>query len=200
PQIDAGKTSIACNAATLAYAAVVDFTVTVTATEAMIGTTVNFAVASDAQSFDPVPGNDQATASATVFAMADLGVWLSGPSKHLRSGTVGRYRLMLANGGGDIAPQASVVLTGDAPAANVSIDAPQGWSCTIAPAAAGFQASCNGEALAATSHVFDLAILAPPRVGHDYLTVVATATSLAQDPNPGNNTATHSVRVIGSPK
>jgi predicted extracellular nuclease len=202
PQINAGKTSIACNTTALADGAIASFTVTVTATQAMVGTTVNFATAVDAQSFDSVPGNDQASANATVFALADLGVSLSGPSKHLRSTTVGRYRVVLASAaGGDAAPQSSLVLTGDAPAANVAMNAPQGWTCAVTVAAGGFEANCSGGTFAAdATAVFDLAIVAPPRVGDGTLTVVATAASIANDPNPGNNTAVHSVRLIGSPK
>lgn len=200
PQIDAGKTSVACNASTLAHGATVSFAVTAVATQVQIGTIVNLAVASDAQSFDAVPDNDQASASVAVFAVADLGVAVYGPTKHLRSGTVGRYRVTIGNADADVAPQTSLALTGDAPAANVAINAPQGWTCTVADTDVGFEASCSGETLAANAkRLFELAILAPPRVDDERLTVVATVASIAQDPKPGNNTAVHSVRLIGSP-
>ncbi|MFC3551420.1 lamin tail domain-containing protein [Lysobacter cavernae] len=200
PQVDAGKTSVACTASTLADGAAATFVVTATATEAQVGATVALAVAADAQSFDPVASNDQASTSAEVFAVADLAVSLLGPGKHLRSGTVGSYLVTLGNAGADIAPQTRLTLSGDAPAANVAIDAPQGWTCDVTAAGAGFEASCSGATLAAnTIRPFALAIVAPPREGDERLTVTAQVSAPVRDPHAHNNHASHSVRLIGRP-
>ena len=200
PQVEVARTSIACNASALANGATARFVVTAVATQQSIDTAVNLAVAADAQSFDAVPGNNQAGASIVVFALADLGVTLSGPPKHLRSGTSGQYRVAIAHAGGDVAGQVRLTLAGDAPAAAVAIDAPQGWSCTVVDAGPGFEAICSGDALVADAQrQFGLSILAPPRVGDGQLTVMASVESTARDPQPGNNSAVHSVRLIGSP-
>ncbi|MFD0738929.1 nuclease [Lysobacter koreensis] len=197
PQIAAGKTSVACNASTLGNGVTAGFTVSAAATAALIGTTVNLAVAGDAQSYDPVAGNNQAGASVGVYALADLGVVLYGRTTTLRSGMLARYRVAVEHAGGDAAPQARLVLSGDAPAGNVAIAAAAGWSCAVAAVGAGFEATCSRDPLAAGAKPwFDLNVVAPPPESDQRLTVVATVSSLAQDPTPGNNTSVNVLRLI----
>ncbi|WP_190285707.1 lamin tail domain-containing protein [Montanilutibacter psychrotolerans] len=203
-QIDNGRTSIACNASTLANGETVTFAITATATPALAGRSVRLVAASDAQSIDAVTDNDGADASIAVQAApgtADLGTLVFGPFLHLRSGTTGHFPVVVWNEGPNPAQHAVVTLRGNAPAANVRVNAPNGWTCNVASVGNDFAARCERSSLATWAlQAFDFAIVAPPRVGRAELTVTSTVESTATDPRARNNTASHSVRIIGSPR
>lgn len=197
--VAAGRTSVACVATTLALDASVRFDVTATAGEAQIGRALTLAMAVDAQSLDPVPDNDQASAKTSVFALADLGVTLTGPVRHLRSGTEARYRLEVINAGPDVAATTRVTVRGDAPAANVRLES-EHKECTISNTAEGFLIDCAVGTLRMTPPwSLPLRIIAPPRSRHGSLTISAAASSISRDSAPANNSAAHRVIVIGRP-
>jgi predicted extracellular nuclease len=202
PQVDAGRTSIACTAATLAKDASAEFTITATTTQAQANQALTLAVAADAQSLDPVPGNDLAEAGVVVIAEADLSVGLAGPAKKLHYGTIERFPVTLRNAGPDAAAQAVVTLRGDAPAANVAIAAPAGWQCAVDGDSANFEAQCSRGDLfdAGASQRFDFAITIPTRSDSaQFLHLTATATAATPELTPANNTAHYVNRIVGVP-
>ena len=202
PQINAGMTSVACVADTLANGASADFSLTVTATAAQAGNAVNLAVASSAQSLDPAEDNDQATASIEVIDHADLSVQLSGPGKKLHYGRIEPFRLTLRNAGPDAARLPVVRLRGDAPAANVAIAAPTGWQCAVSNDAGGFVAQCtSADAFAAAaSRRFDFAIRIPARSNSTQtLSLEAAASTATSDTDAANDTASYVNRIVGVP-
>ncbi|MEH6422412.1 Calx-beta domain-containing protein [Pseudomonas sp. CGJS7] len=199
PQVSGGSTSVACTRTALGNGESATFALTANATEAMIGKTNTLAVAAQAQSFDPVASNDQASVSVEVTARADLAIDVAGP-RVLRGGQTGRFAVAVRNRGADVAVLPSVTLYGDAPAGNVSIAAPTGWTCNVAAARhRGFEATCEGARLAAgTVQRFDFAIVAPrPGLFDRQLLLTGLAASAVEDPNPFNDFAFHYVQLTG---
>ncbi|WP_087960681.1 Calx-beta domain-containing protein [Lysobacter antibioticus] len=198
PQVNAGSTHVACNRDALANGEGATFALSANATEAMIGKTTTLAVAAQAQSFDPNDGNDQALVNVETTARADLAIDVDGP-RVLRGGQNGAFSVALRNRGGDVAVLPSVTLYGDAPAGNVSIAAPAGWNCTVAPQRSGFEATCEGARLAAgASQRFDFAIVAPrPGLFDRRLLLTGLAASAVEDPNPFNDFDFHLVQLTG---
>lgn len=199
PQVEAGRTTIACTTFQWNSGASVNFAIGATATPALAGRGVSLAVASHAQSLDPAPGNDSANAAIDVFALADLGLLLTGPDKHLRAGTVGRYLVVASNLGPDTAGQPHLTLRGDAPAANVRLQA-VGWQCEVADVDDGFEAGCTRASLAPwVPTALAFTVVAPARDGDGRLTVTARIDGSVRDRNARNDSATHSVRLISRP-
>ena len=202
PAIENGSTSIACAATALAHGDSATFALNAIATHAQVGTQVTLAVAATAQSLDPVTANNQATASVNVVAEADLSVSLDGPVKKLHYGYTEVFPLTLRNAGPDSVWQPQATLRGDAPAANVAIVAPTDWQCTVADDAGDFEADCiyAGAFPADASQRFDFAITIPARSDStQFLSLRADANATTPEPNPADNTATYSNRIIGVP-
>lgn len=199
PLVESGRTTIACVVFEWNRGDVVNFTVGATATPALAGRGVSLAVAAQAQSLDPVPSNDAADAHIDVVALADLGLLLTGPVKHLRAGTTGHYLVVASNLGPDAAPQPRLTLRGDAPAANVDVRAP-GWQCRVEDVAGGFQALCDRTSLAPwIPQAIAFTVVAPAREGDGRLTVTARIDGSVRDRNERNDSDTHVVRLIGRP-
>ena len=198
PAVVDGSTSVSCNRSSMANGETATFALSAVASEAMIGKTTTLAVAAQSQSLDPVPGNDGASVSIEVTARADLAIDVDGP-RALRGGQSGQFAVTVRNRGGDVAVLPSLNLYGDAPASNVSIAAPSGWTCTVAAHGNGFEATCNGTRLAARSEQrFDFVIVAPrPHLWDRSLTLLGFAASAAEDPNPFNDFALHHVQLAG---
>ncbi len=198
PQVAAGSTSVACVRTSMDNGASATFALSAVSTEAMIGKTTTLAVAAQSQSFDPVAGNDGASVSVEVTARADLAVSVDGPHA-LRGGQRGQFAVTLRNRAGDVAVLPSVTLYGDAPAGNVSIAAPSGWTCQVSPQGRGFEATCDGLRLpAGASQRFDFAIVAPrPRLFDRNLLLTGLTASAVEDPNPFNDFDLHRVQLTG---
>lgn len=197
----AGTTRLLCRAEWLADGALATFQVHAPATAALFGRRVSLVTAVTAQSWDRNPANDAAGAATTVVSVADLAVALDGPPKQLRRGAVGRYAARIGNLGPDLAVAPELTVWGDAPAANVAIDAPAGWDCEVAPAPTGFQALCMAANLAAGSATaFDLRIVGPQRVGAPWFTVYARVDTRSDDRVAANDEARHRVVLSGPPR
>ncbi|MGO1072161.1 Calx-beta domain-containing protein [Lysobacter sp. CA199] len=199
PQVGGGSTSVTCTRTALSNGESATFALAANATEAMIGKTTTLAIATQAQSFDPVASNDQASVSVEVTARADLAIDVDGP-RVLRGGQNGRFAVAVRNRGADVAVLPSVTLYGDAPAGNVSIAAPNGWTCTVAAhRRGGFEATCDGARLPAGAvQRFDFAIVAPrPGLFDRQLVLTGLAASAVEDPNPFNDFAFHYVQLTG---
>ncbi len=201
PQVDAGRTSVACHATALAQDADAQFAISAAATPETAHATVSLAAAVDALSLDPQAGNDQAAASIDVIARADLSATIAGPAKKLHTGDMALFRIDLSNAGPYSARNASMTLRGDAPAGNVAIGAPAGWNCTLAPVdAESFEATClAGSLLAAgAAQDFGVQVRVPKRSdATQYLTLVATAGSDSIETAPADNSGTYRNRIVG---
>lgn len=202
-QVDAGRTSVACHAPTLANNGDVQFAITASATPETAHATVSLAAAVDALSLDRQPDNDDASASLDVAARVDLSVRIAGPVKKLHYGDFAPFAIDLRNAGPYTAKQATMTLRGDAPAANVSIRAPAGWACTVQPDGTGrFEAVCGATALLAidVNQRFDALVDVPARPDStEFLTLRATAGSASLEATPGNNSASYSNRIVAVP-
>lgn len=197
----AGVTRVLCRSELLADGAVAAFQLRAPASAELFGRRLTLVTAATTQSWDQVAANDSAAASTSVVAQADLGVTLQGPERLLRRGTVGQYAARVANAGPDLAVAPELVLWGDAPAANVEIDAPAGWDCEVAAAADGFQALCGSTGLASGANApFGLRIVAPRRVGQPHFAVHARVAARSTDAVAANDEASHQLVLIGSPR
>ncbi|HEY5783041.1 MAG TPA: nuclease, partial [Lysobacter sp.] len=202
PQIGNGTTSVACSASTFAHDASAQFAVQAIVPPSQVNRTVALAVATQAQSLDPSPGNNQANAAIGVTGQADLAIILTGPAKKLHYGQVEAFGLTLRNAGPDAAWQPVVTLIGDAPAANVAIDAPAGWACSMNGDAIRFEATCrlDGTLASGVSAGFDASIRIPARPDSTgFLTLRATTASATPDPAAGDNSAGYANRIVGVP-
>ena len=202
-QVDAGRTSVACHATTLAKDADAQFAITATATPETANATVPLAAAVDALSLDRQSDNDQATASLDVAARVDLSARIAGPAKKLHYADLAPFAIDVGNAGPYAAKQATMTLRGDAPAANVSINAPAGWTCTVsADGSDRFVATCGAAALLAinVNQHFAVVVNVPARPNSTQsLTLTATAGSASIETAPANNVASYSNRVVGVP-
>lgn len=202
-QVDAGRTSVACHATTLAKDADAQFAITAAATPETAHATVALAAAVDALSLDREPGNDQATASLEVAARVDLSARIAGPVKKLHYGALAPFAIDVRNAGPYTAKRATMTLRGDAPAANVSINAPAGWTCNVAADGdARFEAVCGAASLLAVNvnQHFAVVVDVPARPDSTgFLTLTATGGSASLETTPANNTATYQNRIVGVP-
>jgi hypothetical protein len=202
-QVDAGRTSVACHASTLAKDGDAHFAVTAGATPETAHARVSLAAAVDALSLDRQPDNDETSASLEVAARVDLSIRIAGPAKKLHYGDLAPFAIDLRNAGPYTAKQATMTLRGDAPAANVSIHAPAGWECTVQPdGTERFEAVCGATALLAinVNQRFDVVASVPARPDSTgFLTLAATAGSASLEATPANNAASYSNRIVAVP-
>jgi hypothetical protein len=201
-QVGNGTTSVACSASAIAPDASAAFAVQAVVPPALVNGTVTLAVATQAQSLDPASGNNRANATIGITGQADLSMAVSGPAKKLHYGRVEAFPLTLRNAGPDAAWQPVVTLIGDAPAANVAIDAPAGWACTVNGEAGRFAAACrfDGSLASGVSAGFNASIRIPARPDSTrFLTLQATAASATPDTAGGDNSADYANRIVGVP-
>jgi hypothetical protein len=197
--VEAGRTWIVCDADSLAVAANAAFAIEADATAALFGRRLTLVASVQAQSLDPDLADNTAGASLAVLSNADLGVELGGPGTHLRRGEAGLYRALVSNGGPVLAVAPVLTLVGDAPAANVAMTPPTGWTCAVAADPAGFRATCTtpGLAAAATTAI-DARIVGPQRPGQPHFTVTARIGTQGTDANAANDASSRSVVLTGS--
>ncbi|GAB3348149.1 lamin tail domain-containing protein [Lysobacter tyrosinilyticus] len=200
-QVDSGRTSVACHATTVAKDADAAFAITAAATPDTAHATVSLAAAVDTLSLDRVPGNDQASASLDVVARTDLSVRIAGPEKKLHTADLAAFTIDLRNAGPYTAQHATMTLRGDAPAGNVAIAAPAGWTCNVVAVDAGnFEADCAAASLLAVNanQHFDLQVKVPWRPNAtQYLTLTAAAGSDSIETAPADNTSIYRNRIVG---
>ena len=127
---------------------------------------------------------------------------LAGPAKKLHYGHVERFPMTLRNDGPDGAWQPQLTLRGDAPAANVAIDAPDGWDCTVDGDALRFQMRCRFDGVlgSGASTAFDARIRIPARPNStQFLTLVAATLAASTDEDDSDNSADYANRIVGVP-
>lgn len=165
------------------------------------GSTIsNTATVSAADQFDPVPGNNTATAVTTVKTAADLAVSkICKPDVPAQAGTDGFCDIHVDNLGPSNAQDVVLkdVLTSATPFSVVSVTTTQG---TCAPTNSGpvtsFTVTCNLGTLAAGARATIRVTVTAADVAQ--VNDVATVTSSTTDPNTSNNQATGRVDFYGS--
>ena len=197
PVQDGSNTTVTCTTPSLASQAGADFTVTTAAPALAHGTPLRMAVAAQSQTRDPANGDNQAAASVTVIASADLSVQISGGALPVRKGAIATFLVPVRNAGPDSAAQARLVLEGNVAASAAAVAAPQGWACQRVATDAGFRAECNrSAAMAKGTQWFAFAIVVPdrPRRGTE-LEFAASVGAQTPDPDLSNNVDQLSVAI-----
>jgi uncharacterized repeat protein (TIGR01451 family) len=184
--------SVTCTRPTLASGATAPpITVTVSA-PAQAGTALNTASVT-ADTPDPVPADNTATASTTVLASADLSIAKSGPATVVAGGSV-TYTLAVSNAGPSDAASLSVTDTLPPGVAFVSAGG-AGWACTNAGSTS---VTCTRPALAtATAAPAITIVVTAPSQGAS-LSNAASVSSATPDPVPANNTSSATTTVSAS--
>ncbi|QIL21567.1 lamin tail domain-containing protein [Thermomonas sp. HDW16] len=130
---------------------------------------------------------------------ADLSASLSGPSTALHTGTVQNFTFSISNSGPNPASQPSVVLRGNAPASNVRVTPPSGWTCNTFAIGSDFELNCaSSQTLAAgASANFTSTIRIPVRGrANPDLTLSLSAGASTGDPASGNNNASYQGTIV----
>jgi hypothetical protein len=160
---------------------------------ALNGRTVRLTASIAAPAFDPVPGNNQASAQTLIQSSADLSVRLIG-----RSGRAGVFMVAVRNDGPSAAANPSLVISGNLLPRNVSIVPAAGWTCAPATVATGFRFSCSASGPLANGGeaFFGLAVAGR---GPQAVTITATVSSTTPDSDPADNTAQRVLVGAGLP-
>lgn len=194
----AGNGNINDAALNLPVGASVTYTATCTINPTAPGTLTNTATIASATT-DPTPGNNSATDTDTLAALADLSISKTDTPDPVTAGNDLTYTITVNNAGPSNA--GSVSLSDPLPAGTtfVSLSSPGGWSCTTPAVGAGGTVSCSIPSLGVgSSAVFTLTV----QVGASAiagLSNTATITSATLDGNAGNNTATATTAVVSLP-
>jgi uncharacterized repeat protein (TIGR01451 family) len=186
PAVDATGT-ITCANPSMANAATATFTVVVKVVAAS-GTVTNTAGVSSS-TFDNVAGNNSATATTTITAVAsaDLSIGVATGATSVIPGGPLSYTITLHNGGPDAA--SGIVITDLLPPSLLfgSIVAPPGFTCSTPPAGSTGTITCNGATLAnGGTATFTLNLTVAPNATGP-ISNSAGVTSATSDPNGGNS-------------
>lgn len=124
---------------------------------------------------------------------ADLGLAANADADHVLAGGTVAYTVVVDNHGPGAAAQAAVAFAFDA-AVSPQLQAPPGWDC--APAAAAAASSCTVAELAAGGSArFVLQVPVAADLAGRTLSMAASVKSQTADPQPGNDNAAVSVAV-----
>lgn len=209
PVIEAGSnsTSVSCTTAALAAGGVASFAVRVTAPDALGGQSLRLATAVRSQITDPANADNQTEASVAVDALANLAVAIDDGNtkrvpKKLHYNDVVPFVIEVANAGPDAAWQPTLSLRGDAPAANVVLDAPTGWTCAVTGDETRFDAQCRlaGALAANVTSPITAHLRVPARPDSTgFLQLQANVTTGTPEADAGDNTARYANRIVGVP-
>ncbi|MFN8168623.1 MAG: hypothetical protein U0S36_07540 [Candidatus Nanopelagicales bacterium] len=186
----AGDVSVTCTTAALAAGATAP-AITVVVTAPARGATLVNRASVTATTADPVPANNDASATTQVAGSADLSLVKSGPANVITGDRVS-YSLVVRNDGPDDAVAVEVVDTLPAGVTFVSA-AGSGWTCTNA---GSVSVTCTLPSLAdgATAPTITLVVRAPATAGS--LLNTASASSATADPTPANNSSSAPTVVV----
>jgi uncharacterized repeat protein (TIGR01451 family) len=202
PVQDADTTTVVCSHAGLGNGEGAHFDVAAIAPDSAGGRALRLGVAVNSVISDRRNGDNQAAVSVDVDAAADLWLSLAGPDKKLHYNRTEPFVILLGNRGPDAAWQPVVTLRGDAPAANVHVLPPTGWSCGVDGDDHDFVLTCRADGRLAARSVSGLgvAIRIPARSNAtQYLTLDASVASSTPDAEMGNNAARYRNRIVGVP-
>jgi len=177
----------------------VTYSATCAVSAAATGTIANTAtVAAPAGVTDPVPGNDSATDTDTVDVNADLSVTKTDGQTAVGPGATLTYTIVASNAAGP--SNAAATITDTAPAECTSFN----WTCVGAggaTCAANGSGSINDAANLPVggSATYTATCVLNPTALNVTVSNTATVAHAGTDPTPGNNSATDTTQVLGSP-
>lgn len=179
--------TITCTTATFASGATAAFQFVVNVSPAATGSVANTAQVNSATA-DPIPSNNQSTVSATVGAVADVGVVKTGPAS-VPAGTNATYTITVTNNGP--ADAANVSLTDNAPNGTTFVSMTQTSGPTFT---CGGSVSCTIATLASgASAAFELVLAVSPTA--TAVANTATVASSTGDSSTANNTSTANTAI-----
>ena len=186
-------TTVSCSTADLSAGGRAAFTAQVTADAALAGRSLRMAAAVSSTVRDPLPGNNQAQASAAIQGtsqQSDLATFIIGPPA-LRLGGTETVEVVAINLGDAPAQAPQLDLHLSAKPRDVTVTAPDGWACTRTLRLPGFGLRCTAPSLTVESSATVTLTVAvpgsPPPAITGFLTVESTVGSATPDPVPGNN-------------
>jgi uncharacterized protein len=209
PTQTAASTTVVCGATSLVASGSASFTASFPATAALAGRAIQLNATITSATTDNTNSNNTASASVSIIAAlgnADMSSnLLGGPvvggtitvGTTVRVGGGVTYVVPVRNNGPTHATNPRVVLTVDAPQANVVLAATQaGWTCTNSATPTGTEIVCDlvGTLRLRATAYFTLNITAPNRTGT--LTTRSTASSSNPDPVSTNNTVTKVLQIL----
>jgi uncharacterized repeat protein (TIGR01451 family)/fimbrial isopeptide formation D2 family protein len=167
-------------------------TVTVTVLAAAYPQVSNTATV-DSATIDPVTNNNTATDLVTVPAQVDLGITKSHTPEPLQVGQQATYTLAISNAGTTDDP-GPITVSDTLPAGLTFVSGTgDGWNC----AATEQDVTCTkGTGLPTTGNSSIALVVAVGPGAYPAVTNTATVTSLAEDTNPDNNTASDPATVL----
>jgi uncharacterized protein len=183
PAVGAGGT-VTCSIASLPPTGAGNWTLVVQVGVGVPASTVlsNTATLSSATT-DPNPGNNSATATTTVGALADLEITKTASPNPVNAGANLTYTITVINSGPSSAVDAGWTDTLPAGTTFVSLASPAGWSCTTPAVGSGGTVTCTNALFAPGSPVFTLVVQVDPATPPSTITNTATATALTFDPD-----------------
>lgn len=200
PAIGAGGT-IACSNASFVPGSAV-FTLEVGLDPALAAGSVlsNTATTSSANA-DPQPGDNSATATTTIAALADLSLDMVDAPDPVVAGSNLTYSITATNLGPSAAASAGWSDTLPAGTGFVSLASAAGWSCTTPALGASGTVTCTNASFVPEAAVFTLVVQVDADVaGGTVLSNSATIASATPDPAAGNETATAATTVVAAPQ
>ncbi|MET0289539.1 MAG: Calx-beta domain-containing protein [Pseudoxanthomonas sp.] len=199
-QVSGGNTSVACAASSLAVDAVAAFSINATALTSQIGTQALLSVSASAQTFDPEPANDHATAALQVLGpiYTDLEVKLSGDATINTRAFSAEYTATVINRGNlGRAPNAWVRFSGNTMSALTVVIPPPRWICWPEGSLRNLSYVCMAPRVLdpGDGGTFRLRVPAKPTPASKVIEVKAEATTTVNEPDLTNNTAVFRTQV-----
>lgn len=196
PVQSAGTTTVTCTTAVFANGGSATFGASVPVGAALGGQSLTLAAAVASQTTDPVAGNNQATATVDVRAIADLSVTTSVSASAERVGQPVTFAATVTNGGPSVAQTATLTLDFDAvisPTVNVAA----GWTCGApTTSASATQVVCTNASVAAgASGSFTATFVPTAGLANRDIRMTATVASATVDAVAANNQASSTVSI-----
>jgi uncharacterized repeat protein (TIGR01451 family) len=135
--------------------------------------------------------------TVTVLPIADLSLGLTASLSTVKSGSNLTYTLLAKNSGPFVAN--GVIVNDPTPSGAVFVSASPSPS-TAPPVGGGGAVSWNLGTLTSGQSVVLTVVVKVTQKGNSTISNTATVTSSTADPNPGNNSATVQVKVLGNSK
>lgn len=199
PATGTDNTTVTCAVASLAANSQAFFDIRVPLDDAMGGRTLTLSANVAGGVVDPVPGDNQDSATVQVTSSSDLRLATVNPRRPLRSNARTTITMKLENAGPNAAAAPVVTLATNLPASAVLLAAPAGWDC-LADGNGMAAYSCRYSTyLAKGSTLFALDVSPPMSMLGRLLVLNGSVASTTSDPAPGNNSAVFKALILKGP-
>jgi len=185
--------TLTCTIGSLAANGTATFTFVVTvSTTVTSGSTLTETATVSSATTDANPGNNTASVSVVVAALADLSVTNVASPVPVQAGNNITYTQVVTNGGPSAATSASFTETTPPNTTFFSISPPTGgWSCSTPTAGTAGTITCSNPSFAAGSTTFSVVLQVTAGTVHGTtINDTVTVSSATTDPNLTNNSAT----------